>query len=56
VITFTSRIIGELEHKFPQSFIVKYSDKADSSSPLQDTEDKIKLKKNEGETTFEADK
>ena len=29
--------IGELKHKFPQSFIVKYSDKADSSSPLQDT-------------------
>ena len=44
-----TEFIGELEHKFPQSFIVKYSDKADSSSPLQDTEDKIKLKKNEGE-------
>ena len=37
-----SDFIGELEHRFPQSFIVKYSDKADSSSPLQDTEGKLK--------------
>jgi len=37
--------IGELEHKFPQLFIVKYFDKRDSSSPLQDIEEKIKLKK-----------
>jgi len=37
--------IGELEHKFPQLFIVKYFDKRDSSSPLQDIGEKIKLKK-----------
>ena len=38
--------IGELEHQFSQSFIVKYSVKVDNSSPLQDTEGKIKLEKN----------
>jgi len=33
--------IGELEYKFPQLFIVKYSGEGDSSSPLQDTEGKL---------------
>jgi len=33
--------IGELEHQFSQSFIVKYSGEGDSSSSLQDTKGKI---------------
>jgi len=38
--------IGELEHWFSHSFTAKYSPKVDSSSPLQDTEGKIKLEQN----------
>jgi len=40
--------IGKLDHPLPQSFIVKYSDKADSPSHLRDTEGKLK-KNLEGE-------
>jgi len=40
--------IGKPDHEFPQSLIVKYSDKADGASHLRDTEGKLK-KNMEGE-------
>ena len=39
-----SELIGELEHRFSQSFIVKLSGKVDSSSPLQEEEIKLRGK------------